>query len=85
MLKHEKLPDQLRNEKQLKSHLCSLACSRNSIAAEQCAQCVSPCKYGYRLLELYGMDYRKPVDNNDYLRQGQPLPTLRQRLRKRRY
>lgn len=84
--RHEATPDSIRDVNGLKPHLCSLALYRGKLQPDQCQKCAAGCKYGMRLLHLMGMqrgEERFELRVKDLAVQGQALPTLHQRLKKR--
>lgn len=84
--RHEAIPDSIHSVNGLKPHLCALAVDRGNIYPERCKTCESFCKYGQRLLELLGIvaeHNAASLSVRELAKQGQALPTLHQRLKKR--
>lgn len=83
---HELPPERIKTVDVVKKHLCDLAANRWKLDEKKCQNCVFPCKYGLRLLELLGLPYIAPEKEllvKDLAKQGKPLPTIHQRIRNR--
>ena len=84
---HELAPNQIKTLKVAQNHLCSLANYRGTLRPEMCEKCDAFCKYGARMLELIGRPIPVQVSNPESVakmaKQGQMLPSLRQRLKYR--
>lgn len=66
-------------------HVCDYANYRGHLYPDRCQKCNYPCVYGMRLLELLNLE-KEPVQKDFGIKpypDGQMLPTLRQRIRKR--
>lgn len=78
--------DKAQRPEELYGYLCSAAYRGRRAMPESCARCVSPCRYGRKLLELTDTQRTVPdrKEQHELMRCGEAWPTLKMRLRHRR-
>lgn len=83
--RHELEAHRINTVKTLRPHLCDAARGHGKPKPDECLVCETGCAYGDRLLELMGFQVpkHKTSASQELMRQGEALPTLRQRMKKR--
>lgn len=81
--RHELEAHRIRTVEGIRPHLCDAARGHGRAKHQECMACETGCAYGDRLLELLGIEVPKheTSDMKEFMRSGQALPTLHQRIR----
>ena len=82
--RHELEAHRIRTVEGIRPHLCDAARGRGSkVKPDECVACETGCAYGDKLLELLGLEVPKHETSGmkEFMRSGQALPTLHQRIR----
>lgn len=84
--RHELEAYRINTVKTLRPHLCDEARGHGRVKPGECLVCETGCAYGDRLLELlgFGVPKREGSDMKEFMRSGEALPPLHQRIENRR-